>query len=165
VHADVAQVGAECRLNLASNVGGQRSAAGLSQNGVVCHRAVVVCGCLRRSNRQIHRQRALSYGTGTGIATRTTYRSHISLAPLGSIPTHSVTIPPGPGTIYRGTGVCCPTTASQPPAGHHRNVGAIGGTVSRTGAYTHEQSLTTALAIRPAASCTPSRTYAEFTPD
>lgn len=60
VHADVAQVGAECSLDLASNVRGQRGTGGLPLHGFGCHSAVVLCDRLRRSNRQIHRQRALA---------------------------------------------------------------------------------------------------------
>ena len=100
VHADVVQVGTECRLNLASNVGSQRRAGWFPLNGFGCHCVVVVCD-LRRSNRQIHRQRALSDGAGAGAATHSTYRPHVSLAPLGSIPTHAITVPPAPGAYHK----------------------------------------------------------------
>jgi hypothetical protein len=101
MYADIAQVGAECRLDLASNIGGQRNPGGLPLNGFGCHRAGVQCGGLRRSNRQIHRQRALSDGAGAGAATHSTYRPHVSLAPLGSIPTHAITVPPAPGAYHK----------------------------------------------------------------
>lgn len=81
---------------------GQRGAGCLPLNGFGCHRAVVRCA-LRGSNRQIHRQRALSDGAGAGSATRTTYGPHVLSAPPGSIPAHATTVPLDPG-IHHGTG-------------------------------------------------------------
>lgn len=141
VHADVAQVGAERRLDLASNVGGQRGAGCLPLNGFGCHRAVVRCA-VRGGNRQIHRQRALSDGAGAGNATRTTYRPHVLSAPPGSIPTHATTVPPDPG-IHHGTGRRRVSRYGLPLARSGRVVEQpdTSGAVSRTEAYMHGREL------------------------
>lgn len=100
VHTDVAHVGAERGLDLASNVRGEGGARCLALHGLGCHCAVGRYA-RRGSNRQIHRQRALSDGTGAWNATRITSGHYVSPAPAGSIHAHAATVAPAPGLHHQ----------------------------------------------------------------